>query len=108
MKSDENKFVRNKLIKGFIINISILWLLETLADELMNLVDESSKDISNLLNISQSTLMYITIALYLVISVLPLFVSAYMFYKFTNKVLENESKKDLMNKIWYLHLLRTI
>ena len=95
MRSDENKFVRNKIIKGFIINISILWLLETLADELMNWVDESSKVISNLLNISQSTLMYITIALYLVISVLPLFVSAYMFYKFTNKVLENESNKRL-------------
>ena len=95
MKSDENKFVRNKIMKGFIINISILWLLETLADELMNWVDESSKDISNLLNISQSTFIYITIAFYLVISILPLFVSAYMFYKFTNKVLENESKKRL-------------
>lgn len=93
MSNDENKFVRNKIIRGFLVVALMLWILESLVDEAMSWLDKSSNEISFTLNMNHSTFMHLSIALYLIVSILIFILSAYIFYRFTKKVLNEESKK---------------
>lgn len=93
MKNDENKFLKNKIMINFLLTVLILWLLESLLDEVMNYFDKSSNEISLMLNINQTNFMYISISLYLIISILIFVLSSYIYYRLTSKVLNEESKR---------------